>query len=153
MGKTTGFIEFHRKKHPTRAVAERLQDWREVYQPYPEAALKEQAARCMDCGIPFCHQGCPLGNIIPDWKDVVYRDRWKAAIERPHATNNFPEFSARLCPGPCEGSYVLGITDDPVTIKPAELSIIDRAFNEGWLTAQAPEHRTGHTVAVIGSRP
>jgi len=153
MGKPTGFIEFRRKKHPTRPVVERLHDWREVYLPYPEAGLKDQAARCMDCGIPFCHNGCPLGNLIPDWNDLVYRDRWKAAIDRLHATNNFPEFTGRLCPAPCEGACVLGINDDPVTIKAVEVSIIDRAFDEGWVTAQPPETRTGRRVAVVGSGP
>ena len=153
MGKPTGFIEIARKKPPTRPVAERLHDWREVYLPYPEAALKDQAARCMDCGIPFCHNGCPLGNLIPDWNDLVYRDRWKAAIERLHATNNFPEFTGRLCPAPCEGSCVLGINNDPVTIKAVEVSIIDRAFDEGWVVAEPPEVRTGRRVAVVGSGP
>jgi glutamate synthase (NADPH/NADH) small chain len=153
MGKPTGFIEIHRKKHPARPVAERLHDWSEVYLPYPEAGLKEQGARCMDCGIPFCHNGCPLGNLIPDWNDLVYRDRWKAAIDRLHATNNFPEFTGRLCPAPCEGSCVLGINDDPVTIKSIEVSIIDRAFDEGWVTAQPPDTRTGRSVAVVGSGP
>src|SRR6202158_6414360 len=117
MGKITGFLEIQRQKHPTRAVAERLVDWREVYLPYPQPALEGQAARCMDCGIPFCHQGCPLGNLIPDWNDFVYRDRWLAASERLHATNNFPEWTGRLCPAPCEGSCVLGINHSPVTIK------------------------------------
>jgi glutamate synthase (NADPH/NADH) small chain len=153
MGKTTGFIEIARKKPPTRSVVERIHDWREVYLPYPETALKDQAARCMDCGIPFCHQGCPLGNLIPDWNDLVYRDRWQAAIERLHATNNFPEFTGRLCPAPCEGSCVLGINNDPVTIKAVEVSIIDRAFDEGWVSAREPEMRTGKRVAVIGSGP
>jgi glutamate synthase (NADPH/NADH) small chain len=153
MGKATGFIEIARKKMPTRPVAERVHDWREVYLPYPESALKDQAARCMDCGIPFCHQGCPLGNLIPDWNDLVYRDRWKAAIERLHATNNFPEFTGRLCPAPCEGSCVLGINNDPVTIKAVEVSIIDRAFDEGWVTPRPPDVRTGKRVAVIGSGP
>ena len=153
MGKPTGFIEIHRKKHPTRPVAERIHDWREVYLPYPQPVLEGQAARCMDCGIPFCHQGCPLGNLIPDWNDLVYRDRWRAAIDRLHATNNFPEFTGRLCPAPCEGSCVLGINDDPVTIKSIEVSIIERAFDEGWVTARPPETRTGKRVAVVGSGP
>ena len=153
MGKPTGFMEIARKKPPTRPVAERLHDWREVYLPYPEAALKDQAARCMDCGIPFCHNGCPLGNLIPDWNDLVYRDRWKAAVERLHATNNFPEFTGRLCPAPCEGSCVLGINNDAVTIKAVEVSIIDRAFDEGWVVAEPPEVRTGRRVAVVGSGP
>ncbi|OFW30263.1 MAG: glutamate synthase [Acidobacteria bacterium RIFCSPLOWO2_02_FULL_65_29] len=153
MGKVTGFIEITRQKHPTRPVGERVRDWHEVYLPYPEGPLKDQAARCMDCGIPFCHSGCPLGNLIPDWNDLVYRDRWQAAIERLHATNNFPEFTGRLCPAPCEGACVLGINSDPVTIKAVEVSIIDRAFDEGWVTADPPEIRTGKRVAVVGSGP
>src|SRR5262245_3901824 len=153
MGKPTGFIEIKRKKHPTRPVAERIRDWREVYLPYPVEDLRDQGARCMDCGIPFCHNGCPLGNLIPDWNDLVYRDRWKAAIQRLHATNNFPEFTGRLCPAPCEGSCVLGINNDAVTIKAIEVSIIDRAFDEGWVTAEPPESRSGRSVAVVGSGP
>ncbi|MBI4485488.1 MAG: glutamate synthase subunit beta, partial [Acidobacteria bacterium] len=153
MGRATGFLEIQRRKHPTRPVGERITDWGEVYLPYPEAALKEQAARCMDCGVPFCHQGCPLGNVIPDWNDLVYRDRWKAALGRLHATNNFPEFTGRLCPAPCEGACVLGINNDPVSIKAVEVSIIDRAFDEGWVVAQPPETRTLKNVAVVGSGP
>src|SRR6516162_4426192 len=153
MGKPTGFIEIKRKKHPTRPVEERLQDWREVYLPYPTGELEMQGARCMDCGIPFCHQGCPLGNLIPDWNDLVYRDRWHAAIERLHATNNFPEFTGRLCPAPCEGSCVLGINNDPVTIKSIEVAIIERAFDEGHVVARPPSVRTGKRVAVVGSGP
>jgi len=153
VGKPTGFIEIHRKKAPTRPVPERLKDWKEVYLPYPEDGLRQQGARCMDCGIPFCHQGCPLGNLIPDWNDLVYRDRWETALERLHATNNFPEFTGRLCPAPCEGSCVLGINDDPVTIKSIEVSIIDKGFAEGWVTPKPPLVRTGKTVAVIGSGP
>jgi glutamate synthase (NADPH/NADH) small chain len=153
MGKPTGFIEIARKKPPTRPVAERLHDWNEVYLPYADTALRDQAARCMDCGIPFCHTGCPLGNLIPDWNDLVYRDRWKTAIDRLHATNNFPEFTGRLCPAPCEGACVLGINNDPVTIKAVEVSIIDRAFDEGWVAAQPPEVRTGRRIAVVGSGP
>ena len=153
MGKPTGFIEIHRKKAPTRPVPERLKDWNEVYLSYPDEGLKQQGARCMDCGIPFCHQGCPLGNLIPDWNDLVYRDRWETALERLHATNNFPEFTGRLCPAPCEGSCVLGINDDPVTIKSIEVSIIDKGFAEGWVTTKPPLVRTGKTVAVIGSGP
>jgi glutamate synthase (NADPH) small chain len=153
MGKATGFIEIRRHKHPSRSVAERVADWGEVYLPFPAADLKDQAARCMDCGVPFCHSGCPLGNMIPDWNDLVYRDRWQAAIARLHATNNFPEFTGRLCPAPCEGSCVLGIHDDPVSIKAVEVSIVDRAFDEGWVTAQPPETRTLKSVAVIGSGP
>jgi glutamate synthase (NADPH/NADH) small chain len=153
MGKVTGFIEIQRKKHPTRPVGERVHDWSEVYLPFPEQNLKEQAARCMDCGIPFCHSGCPLGNLIPDWNDLVYRDRWRTAIDRLHATNNFPEFTGRLCPAPCEGACVLGINNDPVSIKAVEVSIIDRAFDEGWVIAQPPDTRTGRRVAVVGSGP
>ena len=153
MGKVTGFIDIQRTKQPARDVAERLRDWNEVYLPYPDSALKDQAARCMDCGIPFCHQGCPLGNLIPDWNDLVYRDRWRSAIERLHATNNFPEFTGRLCPAPCEGACVLEINNDPVTIKAVEVSIIDRAFEEGWVAPVLPETRTGRSVAVVGSGP
>jgi glutamate synthase (NADPH/NADH) small chain len=153
VGKATGFIEIRRKKHPTRPVEERVQDWQEVYLPVPQPDLEAQGARCMDCGVPFCHQGCPLGNLIPDWNDLVYRDRWRAAIERLHSTNNFPEFTGRLCPAPCEGSCVLGINDDPVTIKSIEVSIIDRAFAEGWVTASAPATRSWKKVAIVGSGP
>jgi glutamate synthase (NADPH) small chain len=153
MGKPTGFIEIQRKKHPTRPLEERIHDWREVYLPSPTADLMEQGARCMDCGIPFCHQGCPLGNLIPDWNDLVYRDKWRTAIDRLHATNNFPEFTGRLCPAPCEGSCVLGINDDAVTIKDLEVSIIDRAYAEGWVTPQLPATRSWKKVAVVGSGP
>jgi glutamate synthase (NADPH) small chain len=153
MGKPTGFIEIQRKKHATRPVDERIHDWREVYLPSPTGDLMEQGARCMDCGIPFCHQGCPLGNLIPDWNDLVYKDKWRAAIDRLHATNNFPEFTGRLCPAPCEGSCVLGINADPVTIKDIEVAIIDRAYAEGWVTPQLPATRTWKKVAVVGSGP
>jgi glutamate synthase (NADPH/NADH) small chain len=153
MGKVTGFIEIHRKKQPTRPVEERIHDWSEVYLPWPTGELESQGARCMDCGIPFCHQGCPLGNLIPDWNDLVYRDRWQSAIERLHATNNFPEFTGKLCPAPCEGACVLGINDDPVTIKSIEAAIIDRAWNEGWVTPRPPASRTWKKVAIIGSGP
>jgi glutamate synthase (NADPH/NADH) small chain len=153
MGKVTGFIEIQRKKHATRPVAERVRDWREVYLPSAVSDLRDQGARCMDCGIPFCHQGCPLGNLIPDWNDLVYRDRWHPAIDRLHATNNFPEFTGRLCPAPCEGSCVLGINDDPVTIKDIEVAIIDRAFAEGWVVPTPPAARTTKRVAVVGSGP
>ncbi len=153
MGKPTGFIEIARKKQPTRPVGERLRDWQEVYLPYPVETLRQQGARCMDCGIPFCHQGCPLGNLIPDWNDLVYHDRWQTAIERLLATNNFPEFTGRLCPAPCEGSCVLGINADPVTIKGIENAIIERAFDEGWIVPRPPAHRTGKHVAVVGSGP
>jgi glutamate synthase (NADPH/NADH) small chain len=153
VGKTTGFLEIQRKKWPTRPVAERLRDWKEVYLPYPDAELQKQGARCMDCGVPFCHQGCPLGNLIPDWNDLVYKDRWRDAIERLHATNNFPEFTGRLCPAPCEGSCVLGINDDPVTIKAVEVAIIEHAFERGWVTPEMSAVRTGKKVAVVGSGP
>jgi glutamate synthase (NADPH/NADH) small chain len=153
MGKATGFLEIQRKKQPARPVLDRVRDWREVYLPYEESALQEQTGRCMDCGIPFCHQACPLGNLIPDWNDFVYRDRWEGAIDRLHATNNFPEFTGRLCPAPCEGSCVLGINNQPVTIKAAEAAIIERAFEEGWVVARPPAARTGKRVAVVGSGP
>src|SRR5260221_4516024 len=153
MGNPTGFLEIQRHKQPTRPVDVRVHDWREVYLPYEQTALKDQTARCMDCGIPFCHQGCPLGNLIPDWNDLVYRDRWRSAIDRLHATNNFPEFTGRLCPAPCEGSCVLAINNAPVTIKSAEAAIIERAFDEGWIVAQPPALRTGKHVAVVGSGP
>ncbi len=153
MGKPTGFIEIARKKQPSRPVGERVNDWQEVYLPYSVDALRQQGARCMDCGIPFCHQGCPLGNLIPDWNDLVYNDRWQTAIERLLATNNFPEFTGRLCPAPCEGSCVLGINSDPVTIKGIENAIIERAFDEGWIAPRPPAHRTGKRIAVVGSGP
>ena len=153
MGKPTGFIEIPRKKQPARPVAERVLDWHEVYLPYPTGQLQQQGARCMDCGIPFCHQGCPLGNLIPDWNDLVYHDRWRGAIDRLFATNNFPEFTGRLCPAPCEGACVLGLNDDPVTIKGIEAAIIERAYEEGWVTPRPPAHRTGKRVAVVGSGP
>jgi glutamate synthase (NADPH) small chain len=153
MGKITGFLEIKRELPKRRPVAERIHDWQEVYLPFEAEKLQKQGARCMDCGIPFCHQGCPLGNLIPDWNDLVYRDRWREAIDRLHATNNFPEFTGRLCPAPCEGSCVLGINDDPVTIKQVEVGIIEHAFDEGWVAADAPEVRTGKKVAVVGSGP
>ena len=153
MGKPTGFIEFSRSKPPSRPVTERIGDYRHVYKAYPIEDLTRQAARCMDCGIPFCHQGCPLGNLIPDWNDLVYKNNWRAAIERLHQTNNFPEFTGLLCPAPCESSCVLGINKDPVTIKSIELSIVDRAFAEGWIVPEPPVTRTWKKVAVIGSGP
>src|SRR5512135_989160 len=153
MGKVTGFLEIQREKQPYRPVAERLRDWNQVMLPLAKTALQQQGARCMDCGIPFCHQGCPLGNVIPDWNDLVYRNRWREAIDRLHATNNFPEFTGRLCPAPCEGSCVLGINQPPVTIRQIELEIIEHAFHEGWITAEPPLVRTGKKVAVIGSGP
>ena len=153
MGKPTGFIEIQRQKPPARPVDERINDWREVYLPFPKGDLQLQGARCMDCGIPFCHEGCPLGNLIPDWNDFVYRDRWRAAIERLHATNNFPEFTGRVCPAPCEGACVLGINADPVSIKAVEVSIIDHAYEQGWIAAQPPTTRTWKKVAIVGSGP
>jgi glutamate synthase (NADPH/NADH) small chain len=153
MGKITGFIEIKRAKPHARPVHERIRDWQEVYLPQAEVHVREQGARCMDCGIPFCHQGCPLGNLIPDWNDLVYHRRWEAAIDRLHATNNFPEWTGRLCPAPCEGSCVLGINDDPVTIKNIELSIVEHAFENGWIKTRPPVARTGKRVAVIGSGP
>jgi len=155
MGKPTGFIEEGRENVHKRPVAERVKDWKEyVLAPKPED-LNKQASRCMDCGIPFCHNGCPLGNIIPDWNDLVYRDRWEEAIERLHATNNFPEFTGRLCPAPCENSCTLNmdVYTQPVTIKQIEVSIIDRAFQEGWVKPMPPSKLTGKKVAVVGSGP
>jgi glutamate synthase (NADPH/NADH) small chain len=153
MGKPTGFIEFARELPGRRPVEKRVHDFLEVYEPFDDEKLKNQGARCMDCGIPFCHQGCPLGNLIPDWNDLVYRNQWRPALERLHATNNFPEFTGKLCPAPCEASCVLGINSDPVTIKQIEASIIDRAWNEGWVTPQPPAKLTGKTVAIVGSGP
>ncbi len=153
MGKPTGFMEFERSTPEHRPVPVRLKDWKEVYEEFPADKLNEQAARCMDCGIPFCNNGCPLGNLIPDWNDLVYREQWHDAIERLHATNNFPEFTGRLCPAPCESACVLGISQNPVAIKQIEVEIIDRAFAEGWVTPQIPSVRTGKKIAVIGSGP
>ncbi len=153
MGKPTGFLEIPRVTPTRRPVPERLHDYREVYNPLPIVTLRDQGARCMDCGIPFCHQGCPLGNLIPDWNDLVYRDQWREAIDRLHATNNFPEFTGTLCPAPCEESCVLGINDKPVTIKQIEQNIVDRAWSEGWIVPEPPKVKTGKTVAVVGSGP
>jgi glutamate synthase (NADPH) small chain len=153
MGDVQGFLKHQRELPVRRPVDDRLGDWREVYLPFAEETLKTQASRCMDCGIPFCNNGCPLGNLIPDWNDLVYRDHWKAAIERLHATNNFPEFTGRLCPAPCEAACVLGINQDPVTIKQVEVTIIDRAWQEGWVTPVLPSVHTGKRVAVVGSGP
>ena len=153
MGKPTGFVEFKREKQPYRPIAERTRDWRQVMLPWPVDTLQKQGARCMDCGVPFCHEGCPLGNIIPDWNDLVYRNRWRGASDRLHATNNFPEFTGTLCPAPCEGSCVLEINDDPVTIRAIELAIVDHAFEQGWVKPEPPLHRTGKKVVVVGSGP
>ncbi len=153
MGETSGFLKWERITPKRRAVPVRLHDWREVYELLDRETLKQQAGRCMDCGIPFCNNGCPLGNLIPDWNDLVYRDHWREAIERLHATNNFPEFTGRLCPAPCETSCVLGINQDPVTIKQVEVEIVDRAWAEGWIQPVMPSVRTGKRVAVVGSGP
>ncbi|HJP14667.1 MAG TPA: glutamate synthase subunit beta, partial [Nitrospinota bacterium] len=153
MGKPTGFVEFQRELPGSRSVEERIGDWNEVYLPFPDDKLQNQGARCMDCGIPFCHSGCPLGNLIPEWNDMVYREKWDEAVERLHRTNNFPEFTGRLCPAPCEGSCVLGINEDPVTIKQIEVSIIEHAFDQGWVVPRQPAARTGKKVAIVGSGP
>ena len=153
MAKPTGFMEYGRKLPSRRLVENRVTDWIEIYEDFPPSELNKQAARCMDCGIPFCHEGCPLGNIIPDWNDLVYKGFWEDAIDRLHATNNFPEFTGRLCPAPCESACVLGINDDPVTIKQVELTIIENAWDEGWISPQKPSKLTGKRVAVIGSGP
>ncbi len=153
MGELGGFLKNGRATPTRRPVPVRLRDWKEVYEPFPAPALKIQAGRCMDCGIPFCHNGCPLGNLIPEWNDLVYRNDWEEAIERLHATNNFPEFTGRLCPAPCEGACVLGINDDPVTIKQVENTIIDRAWDEGYVKPIIAKVKTGKKVAVIGSGP
>ena len=153
MGEATGFLKWQRETPKWRPVPLRLRDWKEVYEDFPEEELKTQAGRCMDCGIPFCNNGCPLGNLIPDWNDLTYRGHWREAIDRLHATNNFPEFTGRLCPAPCESACVLGINQPPVAIKQVEVEIIDRAFEEGWVVPQVPSVRTGKRVAVIGSGP
>jgi glutamate synthase (NADPH/NADH) small chain len=153
MGKITGFLEFEREKVHKEPIQARLKHWREFEERTPDEVLKRQGARCMDCGIPFCHKGCPLGNIIPDWNDLVYRGRWREAIERLHSTNNFPEFTGRICPAPCEEACVLNINNDPVTIKNIEKHIIDHAFEAGWVAPQAAPRNTGKTVAVVGSGP
>ena len=153
MGETTGFLKWGRKGPVRRPVELRLRDWKEVYEPFDDSILREQAGRCMDCGIPFCNNGCPLGNLIPDWNDLVYREHWQDAIEHLHATNNFPEFTGRLCPAPCESACVVGINQDPVSIKQVEVTIIDRAWENGWVAPQVPSTMTGKRVAVIGSGP
>jgi glutamate synthase (NADPH/NADH) small chain len=153
MGKVTGFLEYRREDTPHRPVEERLRDWREVQADPPPERVREQAARCMDCGIPFCNDGCPLGNIIPDWNDFLYRDKLHDALVRLHSTNNFPEFTGLVCPAPCEAACVLGINDDPVTIKQIEWEIIRHGWEAGWVVPQKPERRTGRSVAVVGSGP
>ena len=153
MADPKGFLTTPREIPTRRPVDLRLRDWHEVYEPFPVSRLERQAGRCMDCGIPFCHNGCPLGNLIPEWNDLVWRHDWQDAADRLHATNNFPEFTGRLCPAPCEAACVLGINADPVTIKQVEVEIIDRAFAEGWVVPLPPATLTGRTVAVIGSGP
>ena len=162
MGKPTGFMEFDRELPGDRSPLERVNDWHEFHDHFPVVKLQEQGGRCMDCGIPFCHSGtlmsgmasgCPINNLIPEWNDLVYRGLWKEALQRLHKTNNFPEFTGRVCPAPCEGSCVLGITDPPVTIKNIECSIVDKGFAEGWIQAEPPVKRTGKRVAVVGSGP
>jgi glutamate synthase (NADPH/NADH) small chain len=158
MGKTTGFKEYGRETPQRRPVAERINDWFEVYRPFPLDSVRTQAARCMDCGVPFCHTGhgtvgCPVNNLIPDWNDLAYRNRWREAIRLLHSTNNFPEFTGRICPAPCEASCVLGINAPPVTIKQIEKTIVEHAFAEGWIKPEPPLRRTGKRVAIIGSGP
>ena len=153
MGKPTGFVEYGREHAPRRPVTQRVNDWFEIYVDFPEDRLRKQGARCMDCGVPFCHTGCPVNNIIPDWNDLVYRGRWKDAVRQLHATNNFPEFTGRVCPAPCEAACVLGITAPAVTIKQIEKSIVERGFREGWIRPQPPKVNTGKCVAIVGSGP
>jgi glutamate synthase (NADPH/NADH) small chain len=153
MGKVTGFMEYARELPTRRPVAERVNDWFEIYQDFPVEKIQQQGARCMDCGIPFCHTGCPLTNVIPDWNDLVYQGRWREAVRVLHATNNFPEFTGRICPAPCEAACVLGINEPPVAIKVIERSIIDYAYQQGWIAPEIPEKHTGKKVAVIGSGP
>ena len=155
MGKPTGFMEFEREAVPYRDPLERLNDYDEINTTADEGHLQTQGARCMDCGVPFCQSanGCPIDNLIPEWNNLVYQKRWKEAIDRLHKTNNFPEFTGRVCPAPCEGSCVLGITNPPVTIKNLENTIINRAFEEGWVTSEVPGERTGKKIAIVGSGP
>ncbi|HSY90255.1 MAG TPA: glutamate synthase subunit beta [Candidatus Binatus sp.] len=153
MGKTTGFMDYSRELAPRRPVLERVNDWFEIYQDFPEEKLRKQGARCMDCGVPFCQTGCPVSNLIPDWNDLVYRGRWKDAVRQLHATNNFPEFTGRICPAPCEASCVLGINAPPVTIKQNEKNIVERGFLEGWIRPEPSKLRTGKKVAIVGSGP
>jgi glutamate synthase (NADPH/NADH) small chain len=153
MGKDTGFLELQREQPSRRKIDERINDWFEIYNPFPEEKQREQGARCMDCGVPFCHTGCPVSNLIPDWNDLVYQNRWEAAIRRLHSTNNFPEFTGRICPAPCEAACVLGINQPAVSIKLIERSIVDRAWDEGWIHPEPPEQATGKHVAVVGSGP
>src|SRR5947209_19561854 len=153
MGDTKGFMKYDRQEYKKQPVPDRVKHFKEFIALPDDKELREQGARCMDCGVPFCQNGCPIGNIIPDWNDLVYKDRWQEAIERLHKTNNFPEFTGRICPAPCENSCVLGINAPPVTIKNLECSIIDHGWDEGWVVAEPPEVRTGKKVAVVGSGP
>ena len=153
MGKSTGFMEFQRRTPEKRAIAERLRDSKELYNTWPEKDIKDQGARCMNCAVPFCHTGCPLGNLIPEWKHLVYTGQWESALVRLHSTNNFPEFTGRICPAPCEPACVLSINQDPVTIEYIEKAIVDKGFEEGWIKPEPPKTRTGKNVAVIGSGP
>src|SRR5438094_7871850 len=153
MGKNTGFMEYTRELPQRRPVTERVNDFLEIYKPFPEDNIREQGARCMDCGVPFCHNGCPVNNIIPDWNDLVFRGRWKDAIRVLHSTNNFPEFTGRICPAPCEAACVLGINEPPVTIKQIEKSVVERGFEEGFIRPEPPKFRTGKKVAIVGSGP
>src|ERR1700683_2720208 len=153
MGKTTGFMDYSRELAPRRAVLERVNDWFEIYQDLPEEKLRKQGARCMDCGVPFCQTGCPVSNLIPDWNDLVYHGRWKDAVRQLHATNNFPEFTGRICPAPCEAACVLGINQPPVTIKQVEKNIVERGFAEGWIRPERPAVHSGKKVAIVGSGP
>src|SRR5271154_1760434 len=153
MGKITGFLEFDRNDRDYASVEERVRHWHEFVLPLPEAETRQQAARCMNCGIPYCHTGCPVNNQIPDWNDLVYSGAWQEAAHNLHSTNNFPEFTGRVCPAPCEASCTLNIDDNPVTIKTIECAIIDRAFSEGWVKPEPPAVKTGKSVAVVGSGP
>ena len=153
MGKPTGFKEIARRDRPYESIGTRVHHWREFVLPMPEAELARQGARCMDCGIPFCHTGCPVNNIIPDWNDLVFRGDWREALDVLHSTNNFPEFTGRICPAPCEAACTLNIIDQPVTIKSIECAIIDKGWEEGWVRPHIPAHRTGKRVAVVGSGP
>jgi glutamate synthase (NADPH/NADH) small chain len=153
MGKVTGFLEIQREQPTRRKADERIRDWFEIYEPFPEEKQRQQGARCMDCGVPFCHTGCPVNNLIPDWNDLVYNNRWEAAIRRLHSTNNFPEFTGRICPAPCEAACVLGINQPPVSIKLIERSIVERGWDEGWIRPEPPERSTGKRIAVVGSGP
>ncbi|HAE10443.1 MAG TPA: glutamate synthase, partial [Opitutae bacterium] len=162
MGKPTGFLEHGRRPIPDRSPVERIKDWKEIHEEFEESNLRVQGSRCMDCGTPYCHtgmtlsnmaSGCPVNNLIPEWNDLVYKGKWEEALDRLHKTNNFPEFTGRVCPAPCEGSCVLGVIEPPVTIKSIECSIIDKGFEEGWVVPSPPQTRSGKKVAVVGSGP